>query len=325
MSRYIERAENIARFIDVNMQLTLDRTPGLAEQWKPLVAVTGEYDLFKDRYGNADRHSVMQFLTFDRDYPGSIISCVESARENARTIRDVITAEMWKQINQIYLQVKNAASLGIRHERPTSFYTTIKQGSLLFSGITDATMSRSLGWEFSRLGRMIERADKTSRILDVKYFLLLPSPEDVGSTLDVIQWAALLRSVGGLEMYRQEYGAITPANVARFLLLDQHYPRSVMYCLIMAERSINKIVGPDPSGQSRHVTRCIGRLRSSVEFSEIDEIVTEGLHEYIDRFQLRINEVGALMNEAMFNLGPIPEDATEATPAESAAAAEAPA
>ncbi len=299
MSRYIERAENIARFIDVNLNLCLDRAAGVQEQWLPLVRVTGDAEAFAQRYDEPSRINVMRFLTLDLTYPNSIASCVAASRENARTVRDAITSEMWQQINALHIMVSRGADSATWEDRPQAFYTTVKTGSLLFAGITDATLSHGTGWDFARLGRLIERADKTSRILDVKYFLLLPRADDVGGPLDVVHWAALLRSAGALEMYRQKHGAITPAKVVEFLALDPAFPRSLNYCLGAAEVSLAKIATPD-NPSAAPVMRQLGRLRSELQYTDIEEIVAAGVHEYIDRFQSKLNAIDMALDHAFF-------------------------
>ena len=299
MSRYIERAENIARFIDVNLQLTLDRTAATDEQWLPLVSICGDEEAYFERYPEAIRQDVMRFLTLDKTYPNSITACVAAARENARTIRETITSEMWQQINVLNIMVQRAADDAIAADQPQGFYTAVKAGSLLFAAITDATMSHATGWNFCRLGRMLERADKTSRILDVKYFLLLPSPEQVGGAGDIVQWAALLRSAGALEMYRQKHGSIVPDRVAEFLMLDPDFPRSLTYCLLRAQHAVTRLIGPGTPG-TEVLRRRLGRLRSELLFGDIDEIISGGLHEYLDNTQAKLNLIDRSMNECFF-------------------------
>src|SRR6266481_9861007 len=182
MSRYVERAENVARFIDVNLQLMLDSSFGqLEQQWKPLVSTTGDDAAFEKRYGEATQPSVIRFLTFDGENPNSILSCIRAARENARTVREIISSEMWLQLNKFYLMVTSAAVAPNRMDSANDFFNEVKEASHLFNGITHATMTQGEAWHFCRLGRQLERADKTSRILDVKYYLLLRSTEDVGT------------------------------------------------------------------------------------------------------------------------------------------------
>ncbi len=202
MNRNIERAGNIARFIDVNFRLMLDLPTGTSVQWDALVRITGDYAAFIERYETATRDTVIQFLSFDRENPNSILSCVKTARENARSVREIISSEMWEQVNRLYLAVSDAANR--RLESPEEFFTETKLATQLYIGLAHTTMSHGQAWHFARLGRMIERADQTSRIIDVKYFILLPSVDDVGTPFDEIQWTAVLGSASALEAYRQE-------------------------------------------------------------------------------------------------------------------------
>ncbi|MEM8739503.1 MAG: alpha-E domain-containing protein [Planctomycetota bacterium] len=304
MSRYIERAENIARFIDVNLQLSLDQfAAGRSDPWEPLIAVTGDAEDFEARYDAYSRANVMRFLTLDRENPNSIARCVAAARDNARTVRDIITSEMWQQINALHITVTRTGDDAIREDRPVDFFHAVKNGSLLFDATTHATMSHGPAFDFFKLGRTLERADKTSRVLDVKYFLLLPDPQDVGSAMDVVQWAALLRCVGALEMYRQTHGVITPDRVAGFLLLDRDFPRSITHCLLEAEHALSHIAGPG-GARTQDVQRRLGRVRSQLQFSDITEIINHGLHETIDQIQIDLNGIHDAINAAFFEYVP---------------------
>jgi uncharacterized alpha-E superfamily protein len=296
MSRYIERAENIARFIDVNHFLHLDLGDTVQEQWGPLISVTGDEVLFKERYGEATRESVIKFLTFDEEYPNSIVSCLASARENARIIREHISTTMWQQLNKFYLMVLDAPR-EMRPDQASEFYEDVRLGAQLFVGVTDGTFSHGEGWHFARMGRLLERADKTSRILDVRYFLLLPQLSDVGTPLDIVQWSALLRCASALNMYRAQYGRISPSRIAEFLLLDADFPRAVRHCCDVAERSLREITGT-PAGTFRNnAEKRLGRLRAELDYTAIDDVFNEGFHEFIDRLQLRLNEVGEAIHE----------------------------
>ena len=298
MSRYIERAENVARFIEVNLNLMLDLPVGSAQQWKPLVDTTGDAAEFAKRYGSATQHNVIQFLTFDDKNVNSICSCLRAARENARSVREIISSEMWEQVNQFYLML-NSAAAGSRSD-PQDLLASVKMAGQLFTGVTDATMTHNESWEFCRLGRMLERADKTSRILDVKYFLLLPTAADVGTTSDDIQWAAVLRSASAFEMYRKAHGRIAPERVVEFLLLDKEFPRAIQYCLMRARESVHAISGT-PEGVFRHpVERLLGELCSELAYARIEAIITAGLHEHLDRLQTRMNQVGNGISETFF-------------------------
>ncbi len=305
LNRYVERAENIARFVGTNLNLILDSPKGIEQQWKPLVYTTGDQELFEQTYGEANAENVIQFLTFDSNYPNSILSCLQIARENARSVREIISSEMWEQINAFYWMVKNAApdqSLSGLQD----FFTEVKLASHLFAGVMDATMSHNEGWHFGQIGRLLERADKTSRILDVKYYILLPSVKHVGTILDQLQWIALLRSASAYEMYRKRsQHRITPDGVAEFLILDREFPRSIQSCLLQAERSLYQITGTPHGTWQNPVERTLGRLRSELGYITIDEIMHIGLHEFLNDLQKKINEVGDKIFENFFAIKPV--------------------
>jgi uncharacterized alpha-E superfamily protein len=278
----------------------------MAQQWEPIVATTGDRLLFKSRYGEANADNVIQFLTFDQQYPNSILSCLTVARENARSVREIISSEMWEQVNLFYLMVKDASQQ--RHLTLTqlpSFFAEVKTASHLFAGVTDATMSHNEGWHFGRVGRMLERADKTTRILDVKYFILLPSPKDVGTALDELQWIALLKSASGYEMYRKRQRLISPDGIANFLILDREFPRSIAYCLLQAERSMHEISSTTLGSWNNSAERSLGKVRSELDFITIEEIIQQGLHEFLDHIQTQLNCVGASIFETFFALEPV--------------------
>ena len=298
MSRYIERAENVARFIEVNLNLMLDLPVGSAQQWQPLVDTTGDAAAFAKRYGMATQRNVIQFLTFDPESANSIRSCLRAARENARSVREIISSEMWEQLNEFYLMV-NSADAGSRTD-PQELFASVRMAGHLFNGVTDATMTHNEGWHFCQLGRMLERADKTSRILDVKYFLLLPSANDVGTTSDDIQWAAVLRSASAFEMYRKSHGRIAPDRVVEFLLFEKEFPRAIQYCLMRARESVHAISGT-PVGMFQHpVERLLGDLCSELAYARVEAIIAAGLHEHLDRLQNKMNQVGNGISETFF-------------------------
>lgn len=173
----------------------------------------------------------------------------------------------------------------------------------LFAGITDATMTHNEGWHFGQIGRFIERADKTTRILDVKYFILLPSVQYVGTALDEIQWMALLKSASAYEMYRKrKQHRIDPTHVAEFLILDREFPRSIQFCLLQAERSLHEITGTPANHWQNPAERALGRLRAELDYVTIEEIIKQGLHEFLDNLQQQMNDVGKKMFEAFFAL-----------------------
>ena len=310
LNRYIERAENYARFIEVNLNLSLDLPRGTAEQWEPLVATTGDHDMFLERYGKATKETVIQFLVADSDNPSSILSCLLAARENARSVREIISTEMWEQVNRFYLMVTGTVARGMSSHNLHTFLAEVKAASHLLLGITDATMSHGEGWHFARLGRLLERADKTSRILDVKYFILLPTATEVGTPFDIIQWSDLLKSASALEMYYKRYGRISPNDVAAFLILDPTFPRAIRYCLIKGEDSLHAISGSDRGSHQNPAEKRLGRLRAELDFADIEDCIDVGLHEFVDHFQAQLNQVGAAISDTFFAPHPIHHAAT---------------
>ncbi|MBT9312736.1 alpha-E domain-containing protein [Leptothoe kymatousa] len=300
-NRYVERAENVSRFVDVNLNLLLDTPMGTMQQWEPLVVTTGDQALFKERYGEATAENVLKFLTFDAEYPNSIRSCVKLARENARSVREIISSEMWEQLNEFYLQVEDAAK-SMDMSKLYAFYPEVKNASHMFAGVMNATMSHNEGWHFGLLGRYLERADKTARILDVKYFILLPSLAAVGSPLDNLQWIALLRSASAYEMYSKCQHMINPRGVVDFLVLNPEFPRSIRCCILEAEKSLHKISGTPAGSWRLSSERRLGKLRSHLEYITLEEIFEIGLHEVLDRLQDDLNHVGSAITENFFGL-----------------------
>jgi uncharacterized alpha-E superfamily protein len=310
MNRYVERAENVARFVDVNLHLTLDSpyTNGAeASPWAPLVATTGDHALFAGRYGAPTRESVMEFLTFDAQYPNSILSCLRAARENARSVREIISSEMWRQLNEMHLAVQEAArDPQLALASPGDFYDRVKHGCHAFVGITYLTMTHNEAWHFGRLGRLLERADKTSRIVDVKCFLLLQQGKvDPTHVADEIQWAALLKSASAFEMYRKRYGRIEPSDVVAFLLLASKFPRSMRYCVAKAERSLHAITGTPPGEVRTTAEERVAALRAELAEADVRAILAEGLHEWLDSAQTKLNAIGEAISGDFFAARPV--------------------
>jgi len=298
MSRYLERADNVARFINVNVHLTLDLgMEGNNTQWHPLVVTSGDEADFTKRYGKPTEKSVIRFLTFDEKNPNSILSCINYVRENARTVREAIPSDMWEKINELYHLVQRHS----RKQRITNlqeFYTHIRLSTHLFTGFFEDIMSREEGWHFARVGKMIERADKTARFLDVKYFTLLPNPEYVDSPYDAVQWGAVLKSVNAFEMYRKQFHRLNYKDVAQFLIFDPLFPRSLMHCMQAAERSLRAIctsIELSSPAQAEMI-----KLQAMLAGTTIDTILTGGLHEFIDIFQFNLNVVDQAIYKSFF-------------------------
>jgi uncharacterized alpha-E superfamily protein len=299
INRYVERAENISRFVEVSEAMALDCPPGSAEPWLPLIDASGDRELFDRLYPEGRPEQVVDFLVRSEGNPNSVVNCMAIARENARQIRDVITTEMWEQLNDIYWTLLDNA--GFWKQPPQEQLRDIRRACQLFYGITDATLSRDLSWQFSRLGRVLERAEKTTRILDVKYFLLLPSPDEVGGVLDELQWISLLRSAGAYQMFRQSrQQAIEPKAVASFLLLDPIFPRSVRYCLERINDTLKIVRGQAVPGAPDDLECLSGLTLARWSYTRIDALIAGGLHESIDALQSDLNRLHDLIEQRYF-------------------------
>jgi len=315
MNRQIERAENVARAVETTLDLVLDGTISHGRLWNALVCTFGDQDDFWERHGLADQQHVLTFLAFDADNPNSITNCLQAARENARTVREMISAPMWEEINKAHLVVRAAAAGRADLHNPREFLDEVKRASQLITGVTDATMSHGEAWHFARLGRLIERADKTSRVLDVEHYFssraeeLAPagtaSPDPAGSA--AVQWSAVLESASALEAYRKQYGVVTRRDVAEFLIFDRLFPRAIHFCLMKAEESLLAVTGGSKGAYANPAEQRLGRLRSKLDYGAIDEVLagTGGLHGFIDGFQARLNRASEAIHDTFFALRPL--------------------
>jgi len=325
-SRYVERAENVARFIDVSLNLMLESSAHGESDWLSLVLTTGDQEIFEKKYGKASAESVTQFLTFDEDYSNSILSSVSRARENARSVRDIISREMWQELNEFYLMVLQTARPNVPPEDLIDFCARVKRAGIYFEGVTNATLSRGEAFHFAHLGRMLERADKTSRILDAKYFLLSPltrsqstlqsqsqsqsqssgpaatqtQSQSQNGQADELGWNTLLNSTSALQMYRQIWHVTTPQAVSAFLLLDRNFPRSILHCVRGAQESLHSISGAPLGSFESESERLLGRLRSELDYAKIEEIMEQGLHQYIDDLQGQLNGTSTAVQSQFF-------------------------
>lgn len=294
IGRYIERADNVARYLAVNLNLQLDLPMETCDQWQPLIDITGDTEAFKERYGSPNQETVLEFLLYDEQNPNSIYSCVRAARENARSMRETITASMWEQINATYLDLRANRDEGRLH-RGLDDFARIQTVCHAFQGITDATMTHDEAWHFMDLGQKLERADQTSRILDVKYFLLLPSVSDLGGPYDDIQWSAVLRSVSAFGMYRRKHGRINRRDIVEFLVLDHEFPRAIHYCVNAADAALHAITGT-PGRTYRYASeQAIGMLRARLDYASVDTLIDGGLHEYLDELQIELNRISCAL------------------------------
>ncbi|MDN3670508.1 alpha-E domain-containing protein [Echinicola jeungdonensis] len=303
LGRYLERAENYARFIDVNFNLMQDLPSDLKEQWEPLVLASGDQPIFQSKYSTPNRKNVIHFLGMDKDNPNSILSSVTKARENARIIRENLTKETWEKINELYHFVKKGIEKEIwEKDDPRKFFNEVKNRVILLYGLAEATIARTEGWYFRQLGLYLERADKTSRILDVKYHILLPSPQEVGTPLDYLHWMALLKSVTGFNTYRRLYGHIQPSNVVEFLTLNKYFPRSIYFCMKEAELCLRKISESPEEGYINQAEKSLGGLRSQLEFGDVNDLINTGVHEYMDNLQKKLNKLSIEIEKHFFQV-----------------------
>jgi uncharacterized alpha-E superfamily protein len=305
MSRYIERAEDIARIADVNLQLLLDlaNQPGADthQQWHPIISTLEENELFASLYEKPDGKTAIDFIALQKKNPNSISCCLTHARENARTTREQISSEMWEQINRLYLFVKSDSGRKLLRSSPYEFFKRIIAGSHLFQGITEATMTHGEGCFFMRAGKFLERADCTSRILDVKYHILLPSGEKIGGNIDTVQWMSVLKSCSALEAYRKIYvSQVAPWRVAEFVITHSGFPRSIRFSVDSLDEALHCISGSSETRYANEVERLTGRLRYDLDYVTIGDIFKQGLHEYLETIQERLVEISDALRDTYF-------------------------
>ncbi len=299
MARYIERAENIARIVDVNLQLLLDvrnlDEKRLTAYWLPIVQATGDEEAFFKGHGQATGNAVTEFLVFDLQNPNSLLQSICQARENARMVRDQITLELWEELNRLYLFARSAHAREVWRRSASEFFQEVKASSLHIIGIINATLIRNEGWWFILAGQFLERADKTTRILDVRYQSLpergMPEPITPDTALE---WSAVLRSCSAWDAYKTIHGAdVHPRRVAEFLLLSDVFPRSVRFCASELNLALRRISGVAEGRFTNDAEKLTGRFLAELQFSTIEEIFEIGLHKYLDDAQLKLNNVGA--------------------------------
>ena len=304
MSRYIERAENIARIVDVNLQLLLDMRnldeKRLIEYWEPIVQATGDEQAFFKSHPHATGAAVTEFLVFQPENSNSIFQCICLARENARMVRDQITLELWEELNRIYLFIRSKQAREVWRRSPSEFFQEIKSASLHLIGIMNATMVHDEGWWFVQAGQFLERADKTTRILDVRHQTLPERglPKAISQS-DSLEWAAVLRSCSAWDAYKTTYGAdVNPRLVAEFLVLDDNFPRSVRFCVNSLNRAVRRLSGVAEGHFSNQAEKLTGRFLAELQFSTVEEIFEIGLHQYLDDAQLKLNHIGEALFQA---------------------------
>jgi uncharacterized alpha-E superfamily protein len=295
MARYMERAENTARMLDVNYQtLLLPQSASVAEQgWKGLLSISELSGDYAERYGRIEARQVMNYMVCDERNPSSIYSCLRAARENARAVRGALTTEVWETQNQTWLEFNRQIASGQFQRDPGEFFEWVKFRSHLSRGVTLGTMLQDEAFHFLRIGTFLERADNTARLLDVKFHAVKSDYFGAGAErdqeYDFYHWSAVLRSVSGFEVYRKVYrNIIQPEKVAELLILRPDMPRSLAACVNEVVANLTMVANE----QSAETLRRAGRLRADLQSGRIDEILATGLHAYLTQFLDRIGDLG---------------------------------
>jgi uncharacterized alpha-E superfamily protein len=299
MSRYLERAENTARLMDVDLQLRLDQSPEAGSgHWRRLVeaARVPIADI-----ETMDAASLTHALTFDRTNPSSITSCVASARENLRQVREQCSSEMWEQLNRLYLQINSTTpnEAWMRHSH--AFFRAVQEGAHLFQGATDSTMSHGEGWHYIQLGRYVERTDAVAMLIG-SHFNHLPNPLDhAAESEEYLEWVGLLKSCAAFEAYCKAYTAeLRPLRVAEFLLLNPEFPHAVRFSVEMVHAAL-RAIGELTERKAEQPVRLAGRLRAALSFSQIDEILADGALAYVENIRAQCAQAHTAIHHIYFD------------------------
>ncbi|AZN99729.1 hypothetical protein EJ066_22820 [Mesorhizobium sp. M9A.F.Ca.ET.002.03.1.2] len=283
MNRYIERAENMARLVDAGLRMALTRTQNASEEWNSVLLSAGSDAAFTQKYQDYTAANVADFLLRDTSNPSSTMASIETARNNARMVRTALTRETWESINEAWMALKRMLARPIDERDLPSVLDAIKRETALIRGSFYGTMLRNEIFDFSQLGTYVERADNTARILDVKYYVLLPSISWVGSTLDNYQWESILRSVSAHRSYRWVYEAdYKPSNIADYLILNVRMPRSLTFCYRFLTEHLRFLGDDYGERHACHVTA--GRTQAMLTAGSIKDIFDAGLHEFLANF-----------------------------------------
>jgi uncharacterized alpha-E superfamily protein len=313
LARFVERAENLARILEVNETHARDRHGG--RNWLSIVQLNADERAFSEKHKTATADAVIRFYLTDGGNPTSIVSAVANARENARSLRPLISTEMWVQLNVFYNWVKAIDPSKLTPGSVTRLLSEIKDACQTFTGITEGTFYRDQAWYFYRLGRYIERADQTTRLLDAKYHLLTRD-RDVAVAVEVGQWHALLRSASGYHAFRRVHSSdLTPARVAAFLLFNPAFPRSVYLCLREVENALTELKSRFALRAGNDVAEGLDQLTTILVARPIEEILASGLHEFIDFLQRYLIVVTVRLSAAFFGHGAVGTIEADNTPA----------
>ncbi len=299
MARYVERAENCSRLLLSTQDLLLDAGADGADEsqfWGPILATTGDDELFLKMYPRITGRAVAEFLTLREDNPNSILSCVRAARENARTVRDQISDELWESVNSLRLYAHSPAAVMLDPTQSAHFHEEVLKASSLFQGIAASTIPRGEAWYFLRLGTCLERADKMSRLLDTCASLPLAMPPHYLAR--PLRWAALLRSCSAWHAFQAQSSRLDPVLIVQYLLLDPTFPRSVACAVNEVHDTLKLLCGSAAKGDLALPLRLAGRLQADLAYTPVEEIIESGLHDFIDDLQSRLNEIGTAIFHA---------------------------
>jgi len=295
MARYLERTENTARIINVNTHLLLDLSKRVRLGWEPIVDITSQRDLFYSLHEEADENSVVRFMVTDTHNPDSILSTLKMARENTRTIRDIIPREVWEQVNTLYLSSKTSARSVTTQRHRYEYLHSVILGVQTISGMLAGTMTHDEGYDFLRLGRNLERADMTTRIIDVRSATLLPDMPEELSPFENLQWVSVLKSLTAYQMYRREMRQrIQRADVLKFLLQEEHFPRSFYHALCQAHSCLSNLP------HNEKPLKLLTKLQKTLLEAKLQEFGQEKLHEFIDELQLGVIKINDSIDETYF-------------------------
>jgi uncharacterized alpha-E superfamily protein len=291
MARYVERAENLARLLDVNVSAALLPRPTdeASRSWAATLAVVGALDTYTARHGAIDPQRVLHLIALDPASPFSIVSCLRDARENARAVRGALTTEIWETMNTTWLELHQHVGDSMSPDQLNGFFEWVRQRSHLASGAILNTMLRTEGFHFTRIGTFLERADNTARMLDVHLRVLAPQDALAGGEVDYYRYSQLLRSLSAFQIYRQAYrDRITPDRVAELLILRPDMPRSLHRCLDEIDSNLRCVA----NAQSAEVLRRTGQLHAELQYARIDSVIERGIHEFLAGFLERIRDLG---------------------------------
>jgi len=298
ISRYMERAENLARMLRVTEWLSLmPSMRGEGNEWHSAIVVSGHEQDFYEKYEEATPDNVIFYLAFDTENRSSIKSCIEIVRHNARAIRAAITTEQWESINATWLDLPKWNSNYMRGANLHRFLDWVKDRALVFHGCTVGTMLRRDSYYFTRLGTFVERGDNTARILDVKYHVLLPEHAEVGGGIDYYQWAAILRAVSGYRSYHATYKeGIRPWLIAEFLIMREQMPRSLISCTAEIKDCLDRL--GEEYGQRHECHRIAGQIYSRLRFGKVEDVFQSGLHEFLLDYMALNNRLAYEVNRS---------------------------